>query len=130
MGIRQANLCSFALAFPIVLDDWAVCAIVISPRLLDTTPSLSLRGSALLTSIQVNPVNREQLFFALNETTHALRFAESAAKRFAIDVDELDTGSRTAASVAYIKNRLTDAQASLALAEEEIGRLINEARVE
>ena len=75
-------------------------------------------------------MNREQLFFALNETTHALRFAESAARRFAIDVDQLDTGSRTAASVTYIKNRLSDAQASLVLAEEEIGRLINQASSE
>ena len=75
-------------------------------------------------------MNREELFFALNETTHALRFAESAASRFAINVDELVAGSKTAVSVAYIKNRLSDAQDSLAAAEGEIGRLIHETSVE
>ncbi len=69
-------------------------------------------------------MRREVLFLALNETTHALRFAESAAKRFATDVDELETGSQTAVSIAYIKNRLSDAQESLLAAEREIGRLI------
>jgi hypothetical protein len=69
-------------------------------------------------------VKREVLFLALNETTHALRFVESAAKRFATDVDELETGSQTAVSVAYIKNRLSDAQESLFASEGEIGRLI------
>jgi hypothetical protein len=34
-------------------------------------------------------VKRDTLFFALNETTHALRFAESAARRFSSDVDVL-----------------------------------------
>ena len=75
-------------------------------------------------------MEREVLSFALNETTHALRFAESAAKRFATDVDELETGSKTAVSVAYIKNRLSDAQESLFAAEGEIGRLIHEAHIE
>ncbi len=69
-------------------------------------------------------MKREVLFLALNETTHALRFAESAAKRFATDINELETGSKTAASVAYIKNRLSDAKESLFAAEGEIGRLI------
>jgi hypothetical protein len=75
-------------------------------------------------------VKREILYLALNETTHALRFAESAAKRFATDVDDLETGSKTAASFAYIKNRLSDAQESLFAAEGEIGRLIPEAAIE
>jgi hypothetical protein len=75
-------------------------------------------------------VKREILYLALNETTHALRFAESAAKRFATDVDDLETGSKTAASFAYIKNRLSDAQESLFAAEGEIGRLIPEADTE
>jgi hypothetical protein len=75
-------------------------------------------------------VKREILFLALNETTHALRFAESAAKRFATDVDDLETGSKAAASFAYTKNRLSDAQESLFAAEGEIGRLIREAPIE
>ena len=75
-------------------------------------------------------MKREILYLALNETTHALRFAESAAKRFATDVDDLETGSKTAASFAYIKNRLSDAQESLFAAEGEIGRLIPEAAIE
>jgi hypothetical protein len=69
-------------------------------------------------------VKRQVLFFALNETTHALRYSEAAAKRFAIDVDELETGSTTAVSVAYIKNQLCDAKESLLAAEGEIGRLM------
>ena len=72
-------------------------------------------------------MKREVLFFALHETTHALRFAESAAKRFAADIDELETGSEPAVSVAYIKNNLSDAQRSLSAAEGEIGRLIQKA---
>ncbi len=68
----------------------------------------------------------EALYFALNETTHALRFAESAAKRFTTDPDELETGSTAAASVAFIKNRLSDAQVYLAAAELELGRLIEQ----
>ena len=70
----------------------------------------------------------EALYFALNETTHALRFAESAAKRFTSDPDELETGSTTATSAAFIKNHLSDAQVSLAAAELEIGRLIHQTR--
>jgi hypothetical protein len=72
-------------------------------------------------------VKREILYLALNETTHALRFVESAAKRFATDVDDLKTGSKTAASFAYIKNRLSNAQESLFATEGEIGLLIREA---
>lgn len=72
-------------------------------------------------------MKQEALYFALNETTHALRFAESAAKRFETDVDELEAGSKMAVSVAFIKNQLSDAQASLFAAEGEIGRLILDA---
>jgi hypothetical protein len=72
-------------------------------------------------------VKREVLFFALNETTHALRFAEAAANRFAADVGELETGSHPAVSIAYVKNQLGDAQHSLSAAEGEIGRLIHQA---
>ncbi len=68
----------------------------------------------------------EDLYFALNATTHALRFAKSAARYFTTDVDELESGSKTATSVAFIKNHLSDAQTSLAEAEGEIGRLIQE----
>jgi hypothetical protein len=50
-------------------------------------------------------MKRDALYFALNETTHALRFIESAAKRFRTDPDELETGSGLASSVAYITNR-------------------------
>jgi hypothetical protein len=64
------------------------------------------------------------LFFALNETSHALRFAQSAARRFATDVEALEAGSATALSVAFIKNRLSDARDSLVAAEREIGILI------
>lgn len=69
-------------------------------------------------------MKRDELFFALNETTHALRFAESAAKRFTFSTHELEAGSATAASVAYISNRLSDAQRSLSAAEVEIGQLL------
>ncbi len=68
----------------------------------------------------------EDLYFALNATTHALRFAEAATKPFTADPDELESGSKTAASVAFIKNHLSDAQRSLGEAEGEIGRLIQE----
>jgi len=71
-------------------------------------------------------VKRDELFFALSETTHALRFAESAAKRFTFGADELEAGFATAASVAYISNRLSDAQRSLSAAEVEIGQLLRE----
>ncbi len=56
----------------------------------------------------------EDLYFALNATTHALRFTEAAAKQFVADPVELEIGSKTAASVAFIKNHLSDAQRSLA----------------
>ena len=58
--------------------------------------------------------------------TRALRFSQSAAKRFTVDADELEAGSKTAESVAYINNRLSDAQILLAAAEVEIGRLLQE----
>ena len=68
----------------------------------------------------------EDLIFALNATTQALRFTEAAAKQFTADPDELESGSKVAASVAFIKNHLSDARTSLAEAEGEIGRLIQE----
>lgn len=69
-------------------------------------------------------MKRDILFLALNETTHALRFAEAAATHFSSDSEGLEKGSERAASVAFIINRLSDAQADLALAENEIARLI------
>lgn len=72
-------------------------------------------------------MKREELFFALSETTHARRFTESAAKRFICDVTELETGSRTGTSVAYINNQLSDARESLLAAEGEISLLIHDA---
>ena len=68
----------------------------------------------------------EDLYFALNATTHALRFAEAAAQQFTADPDDLESGSKTATSVAFIKNQLSDAQRSLGEAQGEIGRLIQE----
>jgi hypothetical protein len=75
----------------------------------------------------VIPVKREVLSLALNETTHALRFAESAARRFATDIEEQETGSKPAVALAYIQDRLSDAHDSLVAAEEGIRRLIREA---
>jgi hypothetical protein len=69
-------------------------------------------------------VKSEDLYFALDAITHASQFAASAAGYFTADTDELESGSKAAASVAYIKNHLTDAQRSLAEAEGELGRLI------
>ncbi len=71
-------------------------------------------------------MKREVLFLALNETTHALRFAESAARHFTTDPGELEAGSSVAISVAYVKNRLFDAQEALTAAESEIGKLIQQ----
>lgn len=71
-------------------------------------------------------MKREDLLFALNETTHALRFAQSAAGRFTVDADEVEAGSRTATSVAFISNQLADAHTSLSSAELEIGKLLQE----
>jgi hypothetical protein len=71
-------------------------------------------------------VKSEDLYFALNATTHALRFAEAAAQQFTADPDDLESGSKTATSVAFIKNQLSDAQRSLGEAQGEIGRLIQE----
>ena len=70
----------------------------------------------------------DDLFLALNATTHAKRFAAAAAKPFAVGVDELERGSQTATSVAFIKNHLSDAERSLGEAEGEIGRLIQHMR--
>jgi hypothetical protein len=70
----------------------------------------------------------EDLYLALNATTHALRFAAAAAKPFAAETDELERGSQTAASVAFIKNHLSDAETSLGEAEGEIARLIRHMR--
>jgi len=78
----------------------------------------------------VNPVKREILSLALNETTHALRYAESAARRFTTGIEELEAGSKLAISVGYIQNRLSDARDSLVAAEQEIHRLIHEAEFE
>jgi hypothetical protein len=72
-------------------------------------------------------VNREVLSLALNQTTHALRYVESAARRFMADIEELEAGSWPVRSVGYIQNRLSDARDSLAAAEQEIRRLIDEA---
>lgn len=71
-------------------------------------------------------MNREVFSLALNETTHALRYVESAARRFTTNIEGLEVGSKLAISVGYIQNRLTDAQASLVAAEQEIQRLIHE----
>lgn len=68
----------------------------------------------------------EDLYFALNATTHALRFAEAAARQFRVDPEQLEFGSKTATSAAFINNQLSDAQRSLREAEGEIGRLIQE----
>ena len=69
-------------------------------------------------------MNREVLSLALNETVHALRYAESAARRFVIDIEELEAGSKLALSVGFIQNRLSDAHDSLAAAKQEIQHLI------
>lgn len=71
-------------------------------------------------------MKRHALFSALNETTHALKFSESAAKRFTGDAEELEATSKTATSVAVISNRLADAQHALVQVELEIRRLIQE----
>ena len=73
-------------------------------------------------------MKREVLFIALNETTHALRFAESAARHFASDTNELEAGSPAAVSVAFISNSLSDAQESLTAAQGEIGKLIQQSQ--
>ena len=71
-------------------------------------------------------MKRDDLYLALNATTHALRFVQSAAKPFATDVDKLEAGSRVAVSFAFIKNQLSDAEESLVTAEGEIARLLHE----
>lgn len=40
-------------------------------------------------------------------------YVESEARRFTEDIVELETGSKLAVSIGYIRYRLTDAQASL-----------------
>jgi hypothetical protein len=47
-----------------------------------------------------------------------------------MDVDKLEAGSRIAVSVAFIKNRLADAQESLSAAEGEVARLLHEGLIE
>lgn len=71
-------------------------------------------------------MKKEDLDFALNATSHASRFVAMAAERFSADTDELEARSPTAISVAYVKNRLSDAHESLTAAEGEIGKLIQQ----
>lgn len=52
----------------------------------------------------------EDLIFALNATTQALRLTEAAAKPFTADPDELGNGSKKATSLRFIKNHLSDAR--------------------
>lgn len=75
-------------------------------------------------------MKRDDLYVALNAITHAVRFAQSAAKPFAMDVDKLEAASRIAVSVAFISNRLWDAQEALSAAEGEIVRLLHEGLIE
>ena len=72
-------------------------------------------------------MNREVLSLAINETTHAVRYVESATRRFTTHIEGLETGSKLAISVGYIQTRLSDAHDSLVAAEQEIHRLIREA---
>ena len=65
-------------------------------------------------------MKREDLLFALNETTHALRFTESAAKCFTVDADEVEAAVETATSLVFIQNRLFDAKSDLSRAANEI----------
>ena len=75
-------------------------------------------------------MKRDDLYVALNAITLALRFAQTAARPFALDVDKLEAGSQIARSVAFIKNRITDAQESLSAAQREIPRLLLESLFE
>ena len=75
-------------------------------------------------------MKRDDLYISLNATIHARRFAQSAAKPLATDVDQLEIGSRVAASVAFIRNSLFDAQESLSAAETEMARLLHEELIE
>ena len=77
-------------------------------------------------TIQVNHLKTEDLYISLNATSLALRLTTSAVKPFETDINALETGSEAAASVAFVKNQLSDAQKSLAQAEGEIGRLIQQ----
>ena len=71
-------------------------------------------------------MKREDILLARNETIHALRFAQAAASRLVVGAEEVESGSRTATSVAYVGNQLADAQSALSNAEVEIGRLLQE----
>lgn len=75
-------------------------------------------------------MNRDELSFALNETTHALRFAQSAAKRFQLDVEHWEAGLKTTTSVIYGSNRLLDAVTALSDAELEINLLIRDSKTD
>ena len=52
-------------------------------------------------------MNREVLSLALNETTDALRYVESAARRCTTDIEELEARSKLAILIGYLKNRLS-----------------------
>jgi hypothetical protein len=68
-------------------------------------------------------VKREILSLALNETAHALRYAESVARRFATDIEDLEAGSRLAISVRYIRNRPLRRKSPLELPKRKSGAL-------
>jgi hypothetical protein len=74
-------------------------------------------------------MNRARVDSWGNESTRALRYAQSAARQFVTDIEELEAGSKLALSVVYIQNRLSDAHESLAAAKQEIQRLIHESSV-
>jgi len=84
----------------------------------------SAAESPLPCSPHVNLVKHEALYLSWNETTHALFLVASAAKRFTVDTNRLESGSPMATSAAYIQNRLIDAHASLTAAEAEMARLM------
>ena len=69
-------------------------------------------------------MQREELLFALNETTHALRFSQAAARRLDTNSHESEAGSKLTPALAYIHTRLSEAQTALSLAELEIRNLI------
>jgi hypothetical protein len=68
----------------------------------------------------------EDLSLAFNELSHALRYTEAGAKRFVLDRKTLAFGSTTAASIAFIYNRLAEAQSCLSQAKAEIAKLIEQ----
>ena len=71
-------------------------------------------------------MNRARVDSWGNESTRALRYAQSAARQFVTDIEELEAGSKLALSVGYIQNRLSDADDSLPAGEQEIQGLIPE----